>query len=123
MNPLDYGFCRDTVTVYRKSSDGISRQVIDGCFLSWGEQAVTDVRGSRKGTEFLLIIPGEEQLVFPGDRVYAGIGPEVTEETWGAFLPAAVSGLGQISYVRLYRLAGELCHVEAGSRQLARPQL
>lgn len=121
MNPLDYSLFGDTVTVYRKEKDGISRQVLENCFLSWEEQVVTDTFGTRKGTEFLLICPGKTQTVFPGDRIYAGIGPE--EVQWGEFLPAAVPGLGQVSYVRTYRLNGEICHTEAGSRQPVRPQL
>lgn len=123
MNPLDYSLCTDTVTVYRKESEGVFRQVLDNCFLSWEEQVVTDKFGTRKGVEFLLICPGDTQKIFPGDRIYAGVGPEAEEVQWGEFLPAAVPGLGQVSYVRVYRLDGENCHTEAGSRQPVRPQL
>ena len=82
---------------------------------------VTDAYGTRKGAEFLVIHPGSAQQIFPGDRIFAGVGPE--EVQWGEFLPAAVPGLGQVSYVRVYRLAGGICHTEAGSRQPVRPQL
>ena len=123
MNPLDYSLCRDTVTVYRKEKEGIFRQVLENCLLTWEEQIVTDTYGTRKGVEFLLIHPGETQAVFPGDRVFAGIGPEIGPEQWGEFLPAAVAGLGQVSYVRIYRWDGRICHTEAGTRQPVRPQL
>ena len=123
MSILDYGLCRDTVTVYRLEGEQVSRQVLENCFLTWEEQSVTDIYGTRKGTEFLLIHPGKTQAVFPGDRVFAGEGPQITKEDWGSFIPAAVPGLGQVSYVRLYRWDGQLQHCEAGSRQPVRPQL
>jgi hypothetical protein len=120
---ITYDLCRDTVTVYRLQEAGVHRQVLEGCLLTWEEQIVKDVYGSRKGTEFLLIHPGKTQEVFPGDRVMQGIGPEITKEEWGAFIPAAVPGLGQVSFVRSYRWGGELQHIEAGSRQPVQPQL
>lgn len=123
MSIFHYDLCRDAVTVYRLQDGGVLRQVLEDCLLTWEEQTVTDVYGSRKGTEFLLIHPGKTQEVFPGDRVFAGIGPEISKEEWGGFIPAAVPGLGQVSYVRLYRWDGELQHIEAGSRQPVRPQL
>ena len=123
MNPMDYSLCRDTVTVYRRQEQGIFRQVLENVFFTWEEQTVTDTLGTRKGADFLLILPGEEQTVFPGDRIFAGTGPEIGEEDWAAFLPCAVSGLGQVSYVCVYRHDGRICHTEAGSRQSVRSQL
>ena len=123
MNPLDYSLCRETVTVYRREKEGIFRQVLENCFVTWEEQTVTDVYGTRKGVEFLVIHPGDTQQIFPGDRVYLGVGPELKSEQWGVFLPAAVPGVGQVSYVRTYRWGGKLCHTEAGSRHPSRPQL
>ena len=123
MSIFHYDLCRDVVTVYRLQDGGVLRQVLEDCLLTWEEQTVTDVYGTRKGTEFLLIHPGKTQEVFPGDRVFAGIGPEISKEEWGGFIPAAVPGLGQVSYVRLYRWDGKLQHIEAGSRQPVRPQL
>ena len=123
MSIFHYDLCRDTVTVYRLQEEGVLRQVLEDCLLTWEEQSVTDLYGTRKGTEFLLIHPGKTQKVFPGDRVFAGVGPQIAKEDWGSFIPAAVPGLGQVSYVRLYRLGGELQHIEAGSRQPVRPQL
>ena len=120
---MEYDLCRDTVTVYRLQEEGVHRQVLEDCLLTWEEQTVKDVYGSRKGTDFLLIHPGKTQAVFPGDRVLAGIGPEITKEEWGAFIPAAVPGLGQVSFVRSYRWDGELQHIEAGSRQASHPRL
>ena len=123
MNPMDYSLCRDTVTVYRRQGQGVFRQVHRNAFLSWEEQTVTDTLGNRKGTDFLLILPGQEQTVFPGDRIFAGVGPEIGPEEWGAFVPCSVPGLGQVSYVRVYRFDGQICHTEAGSRRRMRTQL
>lgn len=99
---VDYSMCCQTVTVYRRTETGIFRQVIPGCFFQQEE---------RKGEspEFLLIQPGEEQLIFPGDRIFDGIGPEIRLEDWGASAPAA-----EASYARVYRWEGKFCHTEAG---------
>lgn len=123
MNPMDYSLCRDTVTLYRRQEHGVFRQVLEHAFLSWEERTVTDTLGTRKGTDFLLILPGKEQTVLPGDRVFPGIGPELETGDWESFLPCAVPGLGQVDYVRRYRLDGQICHTEAGSRQQTRSQL
>lgn len=121
--PIDYSLCSDTVTVYRLQGDSVLRQVVENGFLTWEEQTVTDVFGNRMGRNFLLILPGDTQTVFPGDRIYDGIGPEITAEDWGGFIPARVQGLGQVSYVKPCRWEGELCHTEAGNRHSAHMQL
>ena len=33
--PVDYGMCTQTVTVYRKTPEGIVRMEIPGCFLQF----------------------------------------------------------------------------------------
>ncbi len=112
----DYRMCTQTVTVYRKTPEGVLRFEIPGCFLQWQEEMAFERLGQRQEQKFLLIQPGQEQLVFPGDRIYDGIGPEITEEDWSAFAPAQVTGLGEVSYATVYRWQGTFCHTEAGRK-------
>ena len=99
---VDYSMCCQTVTIYRKTSeDTILRQEIPGCFLQW--ENLWD------GQNFLLIQPGQEQLVFPGDKVWEGIGPEVALEAWEDFIPTA-----EVQYAKVYNWEGKFCHTEAG---------
>ena len=114
--PVDYGMCTQTVTVYRKTPEGITKTVIPGCFLQWQEEIAFEQVGMRKERKFLLIQPGEAQLVFPGDRVLEGIGPEISEKDWAAFLPVRVNGLGEVVYATVYRWQGIFCHTEASRK-------
>lgn len=121
--PIDYSVCRDTVTVYRLQEDKVLRQVVESCFITWEEKFVTDATGTRMGRNFLLILPGDRNEVCLGDRVFDGIGPEITAQQWSAFIPACVPGLGQVNFVKPCRWEGEICHIEAGNRRTAQPQL
>lgn len=114
--PVDYGMCCQTVTVYRKTPEGIHRQVLGGCFLQWEDAVSFETLGKRKERPFLLVQPGAKQLVFPGDRVFDGVGPKVTEEMWNTFVPALVPGLGEAAYAMAYRWQGQFCHTEAGRK-------
>ena len=114
--PVDYGMCTQTVTVYRKTPEGIVRIQISGCFLQWQDEIGFEQTGVRKERKFLLIQPGTEQMVFPGDRVMEGIGPEIMEKDWEAFLPVRISGLGEITYATAYHWEGDFCHTEAGRK-------
>lgn len=114
--PLDYRMCCQPVTVYRKQAQSVLRQVIHNCFLQWEENMSVDRLGQQKERKFLLIQPGKEQLVFPGDRVFDGIGPEITAEQWENFLPVTVPGLGEAAYATPYRWQEEFCHTEAGRK-------
>lgn len=116
MNPLDYSLCDRTVTVYRKREDGITRLVADGCYYAWQEEQTVDEEGCRRETTFLLVMPGDTQRVFVGDRVFDGVGPEVDTDGWAAFIPAKVAGLAEVSYVMPCYWDGKLCHVEAGRK-------
>lgn len=111
---VDYSMCCQTVTVYRKKADSIVRQVIDGCFLQWEDRIGFDREGFWQEGEFLLIQPGQEQLIFCGDRIFEGIGPEISLVDWESFVPSAVNGLGEVNYTRVYRWEGKFCHTEAG---------
>lgn len=116
IGPLDYSLCDRTVTIYRRHGDEIVRQVAEACYYSWKEVQRIDERGCRKDTICLLLIPGDAQKVFVGDRVFDGIGPEVSAQDWAAFIPVKVAGLTQISYVQPHYWDGKLCHVEAGRK-------
>lgn len=112
--PLDYSLCNQTVTVYRKSNGRLRRLVVDGCYYVWEDVTVTDVAGTRFQRRFLLIMPGSCQRVFPGDRIYSGVGPE--EVNWREFIPVKVEGLSEAAYVRPSWWGSEVCHVEAGRK-------
>lgn len=111
---LDYGLCCQTVTVYRMGDFGVERLVADGCLYDYEDVITQDVPGGRLERKFLLVMPGSEQRVFPGDRIYDGVGPETVD--WARFIPASVPGLSIAEYARPCRWAGAVCHVEAGRK-------
>ena len=113
--PIDYRLCDQTVTVYRLQAGKVARTVVEQAYYRWQVEQVTDELGSRQETLFSLILPGDHKLL-PGDRIYAGIGPEISAQQWGNFLPVAVSGLSQIQYVKPCYWQGEVCHIEAGRK-------
>lgn len=112
---LDYSLCNQTVTLYGLRGDKIIRQMVENAHYSWQVQQVTDHEGTRQETKFRLIIPGRVNLL-PGDRVYEGVGPQLTLSQWPAYIPVLVTGLSQVEYVYPYRWQGEVCHTEAGRR-------
>ena len=114
--PMDYSMCCQTVTVYRKTEKGIFRAEIPNCFLQLQEEKSYDRLGSVWDQKFLLVQPGEKQLVFPGDRVFAGVGPVIDAAEWPAFLPVRVPGLVEVAYTAVYCWQGHFCHTEAGRK-------
>ena len=114
--PLDYSLCDRTVTVYRLQAGQVLRTVVEGCFYRWQTALRTDALGRREETVFLLVMPGDTQRVFPGDRIYPGIGPEVSAQDWPRWLPVNVPGLAEAEYVSPHFWEGRLCHVEAGRK-------
>ena len=114
--PVDYSMCCQTVTVYRKAVREISRTVIPGCYLRWQTEAGFDSLGHTLARKFLLIQPGDAQLVFAGDRILEGIGPEIDGGQWDSFLPEQVEGLGIAEYATAYCWEGRFCHTEAGRK-------
>jgi hypothetical protein len=114
--PLDYSLCDSTVTVYRKQGNTICREVVHNCFFLLQEEQTVELHGLQKETLCFLVMPGQTQRVFPGDRVFEGVGPQVCLEDWENFLPQTVPGLAQISYVKPWFWDGKLCHVEAGRK-------
>lgn len=111
----DYSLCCQTVTLYGLRDGAVTRRVVENAHYTWQVIQVTDEAGTRQETTFLLVLPGEAEIN-PGDRVYEGVGPEVTVTEWPEFLPVTVRGLAQVQYVRPYYWQGQLCHIEAGRK-------
>ena len=110
MSLLDYGLCRQTVTVYRFSRGKLQRLVVRGCYYAYEERM--ELGGFDR--KCLLIMPGDCQRVFAGDRIFDGIGPE--EVDWEQFIPVHVEGLSEIAYTRPWFYGGSIQHVEAGRK-------
>ena len=111
---MDYSLCSQTVTVYRKTGETVTRQVAENCHLSVKISTPTEPYGKSLEKTFQLISPGDVPLM-PGDRIYDGIGPK--EVVWEAFIPALVDNLYEVGVAKPCRLAGEIAHWEAGNRK------
>lgn len=113
--PVDYRLCNQTVTVYHKDGEVYTRTVYRNAFLDFRKNQTVDKTGSKEANSFLLVIPGDVQAVFVGDKVILGEGPEIaTREAWAAFIPAKVPGLAVVSYVDPKYWNGKMVHTEAG---------
>lgn len=113
--PVDYRLCNQTVTVYHKDGDTITRTVFERAFLDFRKTQSVDKTGSKEASSFLLVIPRETQTVFVGDKVMHGEGPEIsTREAWASFIPAKVPGLVVVSYADPKYWNGKIVHTEAG---------
>ena len=114
MTPLDYSLCCQTVTAYGVREENVKRQVLENCYFApeTGQEAA--LTGKSRLKKFLLIIPGDFPLS-PGDRVYAGIGPEQVDLK--TFVPAAVPALFEAGFVKPCFWEGSICHWEAGNRK------
>lgn len=113
--PIDYDrVCRQTVTVYHKDGDTVSRTVCDRAYLDFRKNRNIDKTGSRETNSFLLVIPGETQAVRIGDKVLKGVGPAVDAEGWARFVPALVPGLVVVEYVDPKYWGDVMVHTEAG---------
>ena len=114
MNPLDYSLCDQIVTVYHKSGETVTRKVIPNAHLSKKVSTPNEGYGKSKEKTFLLIIP-EDFPIFPGDRIYAGIGPETVD--WQSFVLALVSEVYEAAFAKPCCWMGEVTHWEAGNRK------
>lgn len=113
--PVDYRLCNQIVTVYHKDADTITRTVYERAFLDFKKTQSVDKTGSKEVNSFLLVIPGNEQAIFVGDKVMLGEGPEIdTREAWASFIPAKVPGLVVVSYADPKYWNGQIVHTEAG---------
>lgn len=114
-SPLDYSLCDQTVTIYRRNGDEIERIEVERAFLDFRKVENVTKTGSTDSGSFLLVVPGSDVQVMPGDKVIRGEGREIkTVEDWNKFIPAKVAGLCVVSYVDEKYFHGRLVHVEAG---------
>lgn len=113
--PVDYRMCNQTVTVYHKDGDTYTRTVYERAFLDFKKTQTVDKTGSTEANSFLLVVPGDTQAVFVGDKVMMDIGPEIaTRDDWAAFRPDNTPGLVVVKYVDTKYWNGEMVHTEAG---------
>lgn len=113
--PADYRLCDQMVTVYHMQDGAYTRKVCERAFLDFRKNMSVDSTGSKEANSFLLILPGDTQQVFPGDKVLLGVGPEIADsKAWAAFIPSKVPGLVVVSYVDPKYWKGKLVHTEAG---------
>jgi len=116
-NPVNYGMCNQTVTVYHwDGEDTYARKVIKkGAFLDYKKAQNVDKTGSREVNSFLLVIPGSDIPVAVGDKVMMGEGPEVSDrEGWSNLIPSKVTGLVVVKYVDPKYWGSCVVHTEAG---------
>lgn len=111
--PLDYSLCNQTVTVYRMQKGEIFRYILENAYLTPKVRNKTQISGEEPSMPFSLIVPGNPGL-HPGDRIYHGVGPVLTNGQWPAFLPVTVPGLYITEYVKPCYWMGTVCHTEAG---------
>lgn len=114
--PVNYDLlCRQTVTVYRKEGEKYIRKEYSKAFLDYKKTQSVDKIGSKEVNSFLLVVPGTVQTVFVDDKVYEGIGPEIsTAEQWRDFVPAKVPGLVVVKYADCKKWDNAVVHTEAG---------
>lgn len=109
--------CRDSVTVYREEGGEVSRTYHPRAYMEFERTENVDRTGSEQASGFLLVVPGPEQAVRPGDKVLLGEGPEVPEDAmkwWRTFIPAKVDNLAVVRKVDVKRWNGKAVHTEAG---------
>lgn len=115
--PVDYSLCNQTVTLYHwDGGDTVTRRVIEeGAFLDFKKVQSVSKLGNAEKNGFLLVIPCSEVPVAVGDKVFHGVGPEITTAAeWRKFHPSAVTGLVVVEYVDQKYWNGQIVHVEAG---------
>lgn len=114
--PVDYRLCNQTVTIYHWDGGKTytCKVIQDGAFLDFKKTQNVDETGSREVNTFLLVIPGSVVPVAVGDKVLAGVGPEIaTREDWAALIPAKVPGLVVVKSVDPKYWRGSVVHTEA----------
>lgn len=114
MSILDYSLCDQTVTIYRKKGEDVTRQILGNCYFSGQHNTPTETYGKSQEKKFRLIIPGDTPILC-GDRIYEGIGPAEVE--WETFVPAAVPALYEVRFAKPCHFMGEITHWEAGAER------
>lgn len=113
--PIRYDLCNQTVTVYRKQDNKYIRTVYENTFLDRKKTQSVDKTGSQDANSFLLVIPRNVQTVFVGDKVFEGIGPEIsTADEWRNFIPSTTPELVVVKYADPKKWKGAIVHTEAG---------
>lgn len=113
--PVDYRLCNQTVTVYHQEGSTYKRTVYENAFLDFRKTQTVDKTGSQEANSFLLVIPGDTQAVFVGDKVLMGEGLEIADsKAWAALIPSKVPGLVVVSYADPKYWNGQIVHTEAG---------
>ena len=117
--PVDYRLCNQAVTVYHphKDSRGQISSVdvtIQRGFLDFKKVRNVEKTGSSEASSFLLVIPGNRQMVYPGEKVLLGEGQTITAEQWRDLIPSKVIGLCVVKYADVKYWAGNPVHTEAG---------
>lgn len=112
-NPLTYKQCTQTVTVYHKDGQNVSKKVFNRAYLDFKKVQTIDKIGSQEVNSSLLVIPTNKPVVFVGDKVMLGEGPEITAKEWIQFIPPNVPGLVVIDAVDSKYYGMEMVHQEA----------
>ena len=113
--------CRQTVTLYHRSGQTVTRTVLRGVFVQQGRRQKPDVAGAKAGTMLFLVLPaacgtpGTDYTLEPGDRLTEGEGPAVSVQDWPLFVPDARPDVAVVEYVTPYTAGGVLHHLEAGA--------
>ena len=120
-NPVSYELCNQTVTVYHQVKNekgvitGYTQAVHTHAFLDFKKTQNVDKTGSKEVNSFLLVIPGDKQSVFTGDKVMLGVGPIVNDaESWSNLIPTKVPGLCVVRSADPKFWRGRMVHTEAG---------
>ena len=117
--PVDYRLCNQPVTVYHPVKDargqisGVDVKAYRG-FLDFKKVRNVEKTGSSEASSFLLVIPGNQQMVFPGDKVLLGEGQPIPPELWKDQIPSKVPGLCVVKYADVKYWNGQPIHTEAG---------
>lgn len=106
---MDYSLCHKTVTVYHRQADAVTRQVLTGVYYVQTDCHYQESWGVQQKKKFLLIVPGQRQMVFAGDRIFEGVGDEVAD--WDSLMD-----LPEVAYATPWYWEGKICHTEAGRK-------
>lgn len=113
--PILYNLCKQTVTVYRYADKKVTRTVYEKAFFDRKITYSVDKTGSKEANSFLLLIPGNVQTVFAEDKVFEGVGPEIsTADEWRTFIPSTTPELVVVKYADPKLWNGAIVHTEAG---------